>query len=276
MRVVVTLSTALAISVAAPAFSSAADYSYRTIAASSDALSLGQCPAINNLGAVAFPASEFDPDTGDSQDLILRGSGGALTTIADEADGFTSISGNPSINDLGAVAFDGNPVGPDGELIARGSGGRLTEIARAGGAQRFDSFTADVSVNVLGRVAFTGELNATGDEGLFEGSGGPIATRYLASTSPLAGSIAPPSLTDLESAAFAEETDAGASGIFRQDLGGRVTLIGDAVIRTGDTVAGRTVQSVTACREMLNLRGQVAAKVTFDDFTEAIIRATPR
>ena len=142
MRVVVTLSTALAISVAAPAFSSAADYSYRTIAASSDALSLGQCPAINNLGAVAFPASEFDPDTGDSQDLILRGSGGALTTIADEADGFTSISGNPSINDLGAVAFDGNPVGPDSELIARGSGGRLTEIARAGGTQRFDSFTA--------------------------------------------------------------------------------------------------------------------------------------
>jgi len=53
MRVVVTLSAALAISVAAPAFSSAADHSYRTIAASSDALSLGQCPAINNLGAVA-------------------------------------------------------------------------------------------------------------------------------------------------------------------------------------------------------------------------------
>jgi hypothetical protein len=52
--------------------------------------------------------------------------------------------------------------------------------------------------------------------------------------------------------------------------------VSDAVIRTGDTVAGKTVQLVSACREMLNVRGQVAAKVTFEDSTEAIIRATPR
>jgi hypothetical protein len=52
--------------------------------------------------------------------------------------------------------------------------------------------------------------------------------------------------------------------------------VADAVIRTGDTVAGNTVQSVFACREMLNARGQVAVKVTFDDFSEAIVRATPR
>jgi hypothetical protein len=74
-------------------------------------------------GPVAFPASELDPETENSQDEILRGSGGPLTTIADESDGFTSIFGSPSINDFGAVAFDGNPVGADRELIARGSGG---------------------------------------------------------------------------------------------------------------------------------------------------------
>lgn len=258
-------------------------------------------------------------------------------------------------------------MGPDRELIARGAGGPLTEVARAGSTQRFDSFTADVSLNNSGRVAFTGELTESGDEGLFEGSGGPVATRYLASTSEFAGSISPPSLNDLEQAAFAEETDAGVRGIFRQGPGGGVTAIADdtgdlqsfddraslnnlgrvaftafdddftrealftgrggaltevantlgdyssfgfggpslndlgrvafqadlddlvssgvftgpnpvsdAVIRTGDTIAGRTVQSVSACREMLNIRGQVAAKVTFEDFTEAIIRATPR
>ena len=369
MRLAATLAAALAVSAGLTATSIAADYSYRTIAEGSDTLSLGQCPAINNFGAVAFPASEFNAETSNFEDRILRGSGGPLTTIADESDGFTSISGNPSINDLGAVAFDGNPTGPDAELIARGSGGPLTEIARARSSQQpFDSFTADVSLNNFGRVAFTGELNdAISDEGLFEGSGGPVATRYLASTSDFAGSISPPSLNDLERVAFAEETDAGVRGIFRQDPSGNVTTIADdtgdlqsfndrvslnnlgrvaftafddefadealftgrggalteiagtegdyfafglrgpslndlgrmafqadlddfvgsgvftgpnsvsdAVIRTGDAVAGKTVQSVSACREMLNIRGQVAARVTFDDSTEAIIRATPR
>jgi len=40
-------------------------------------------------------------------------------------------------------------------------------------------------------------------------------------------------------------------------------------------VGGKTVQAVSACREMLNASGQVAARVTFDNFSEAIIRATP-
>jgi hypothetical protein len=368
MRLLATLTVALATSVAVPGASSARDYSYTTIASGSETLFLGQCPAINNFGAVTFSASELDPETFNFEDQILRGSGGPLTTIADEADGFTSIFGNPSINDLGAVAFDGNPTGPDDELIARGSGGPLTEIARADSTVgQFDSFTADVSLNNFGRVAFTGELNADGDEGLFEGAGGPVATRYLASTSQFAGSISPPSLNDLERVAFVEDTDAGVRGVFRQSPGGGVTTIADdtgelqsfndrvslnnvgrvaftafddaftrealftgrgealtevtntlgdyssfgsrgpslndlgrlafqadlddfvssgvftgpdaladAVIRTGDTVGGKTVRSVSACREMLNVLGQVAAKVTFDDFSEAIVRATPR
>ena len=266
------------------------------------------------------------------------------------------------------MAFDGNPTGPDDELIARGSGAPLTEIARADStAGQFDSFTADVSLNNFGRVAFTGELNADGDEGLFEGSGGPVATRYLASSSQFVGSISPPSLSDLGQAAFAEETDLGVRGIFRQNRDGSFTTIADAtgelqsfndrtslnnfgsvaftafddeftrealftgrggaltevantlgeyspfgfrgpslndlgrvafqadlddfvssgvftgpdavsdsVIRTGDAIGGKRVQSVTACREMLNARGQVAVKVTFEDFSEATIRATPR
>ena len=352
---------------AVPASATSADYSYRTIAEGSNTTFLGGCPAINNFGAVAFAASEFDPEASDSEDMILRGSGGPLTTIADEGDGLDSISGNPSINDLGAVAFDANPSNADREAILRGSGGALTEIARAGSSRRFDSFTADVSLNNFGRVAFTGELSADGDEGLFEGSGGPVATRYLASTSQFAGSISQPSLSDLEEVSFTEELDTGAQGVFRQSLGGGVTTIADdtgelqsfgsrtslnnlgrvaftafdddftrealftgrggaltevasslgdysslgfggpslndlgrvafqadldelagsgvftgptpvadAVIRSGNVVGGKTVQSVSACREMLNTRGQVAVKVTFEDFSEAIVRATPR
>ena len=62
MRSAVTLA-ALAVSVAVPATTAAAGYTYRTIVEGSDTLFLGQCPAINNFGTMAFPASEFDPET---------------------------------------------------------------------------------------------------------------------------------------------------------------------------------------------------------------------
>jgi hypothetical protein len=79
-----------------------------------------------------------------------------------------------------------------------------------------------------------------------------------------------PSLNDLGRVAFQADLDDFGSGVFTCP-----NAEYDAVIRTGDTVAGKTVQSVSACREMLNARGQVAARVTFEDFTEAIIRASP-
>ena len=69
----------------------------------------------------------------------------------------------------------------------------------------------------------------------------------------------------------AELDDFVSSGVFTGP-----DAVADAVVRTGDTVGGKVVQSVSACREMLNLRGQVAARVTFEDFSAAIIRATPR
>jgi len=372
MRLAVIFAATLAMSMAVTANTFAADYSYTTIASGNDTLFLDGCPAINNFGAVAFSAVETDPETFDEQDKMLRGSGGALTTIADETNHpITSVIGNPSINDLGAVAFDANPTGTDSEVIVRGSGGPLTEIARARSTgPRFDSFTADVSLNNFGRVAFTGELNdALSDQGLFEGSGGAVATRYTRETSQFDGSIAAPSLNDLGQVAFEERTDSDVNGIFRQNPGGsgsettiadstgglsffdgdvslnnlgraafiafdddftgqaiytgrggaltevantageyesfnsggaslddlgRVAFqaglddfsssgvftgpnsVRDAVIRTGDRIRGKRVQEVTACREMLNVRGQIAARVFYLDGTSAIIRATPR
>lgn len=81
-----------------------------------------------------------------------------------------------------------------------------------------------------------------------------------------------PSLNDLGQVAFqADLDDFLSSGVFTGP-----DAVADAVIRTGDKIRGKTVQSVSACREMLNARGQVAARVTFDDFSQAIIRATPR
>lgn len=344
-----------------------ADYSFRTVATSSDTVFLGSCPALNDNGVVAYQVSEFDPETFNSEDKILRrGNGPLAVTVADASDGLDSIPGNPSINERNVVAFDANPTGADREVILRGTPGRLVEIARAGRTQRFDSFTADVSLNNAGRVAFTGELNQPSDEGLFEGTANTVVTRYRANRSPFAGSIAPPSLNDAEQVAFTEERDNGIRGVFRlspanavtniaqdtgelQSFGTRVSLnnagavaftafddeftrealfIGSGgaltevantlgpisafgfggpslndggavafqadlddgtsgvfvappggapapVVQTGDTVAGKTVAFANGCKEMLNGVGQVAVTVTFDDGSQAILRATP-
>ena len=81
-----------------------------------------------------------------------------------------------------------------------------------------------------------------------------------------------PSLNDLGLVAFqADLDDFVSSGVFTGP-----NPVPDAVIRTGDRVAGKTVQSVSACREMLKARGQVAVRVTFEDFSQGIIRTTPR
>ena len=245
MRIAVTTVLAAAC-LALPASAHAAGYTYTTIANGSETRFLGSCPAINLRGQVAFTASDFDPETFDVNDSMLRGSGGALTTIAgEESDGLVAIVGNPSINIVGQVAFDANPDDDDREVILRGSGGPLTEIARASEARRFDSFTADVSLNSLGRVAFGAELNAGGDEGVFEGSGGPVATRYVASTSRFAGSAGQPSLTEVESVAFTEETDDGGAGVFRQDILGRITQIASGFFsgRVSLNLAGRVAYS---------------------------------
>jgi hypothetical protein len=61
MRLVPTLIAALALAVAVPVSATSADYSYRTIAEGSNTTFLGDCPATNNFGAVAFAASDSTP-----------------------------------------------------------------------------------------------------------------------------------------------------------------------------------------------------------------------
>lgn len=97
-----------------------------------------------------------------------------------------------------------------------------------------------------------------------------VATFVVAFALSVAVAFRGPSLNDLGRVAFqADLDDFVSSAVFTGP-----NAATDAVIRTGDTVGGKTVQSVSACREMLNARGQVAAKVTFEDSSEAIIRAT--
>jgi hypothetical protein len=128
------------------------------------------------------------------------------------------------------------------------------------------------SVRGGGRVAFTAFDDEFTRVALFTGRGGALTevANRLGDISSFG--FGGPSLNDLGRVAFqADLDDVTTSGVFTGP-----NPASDAVVRTGDTVAGRTVQSVSACREMLNARGQVAAKVTFDDSSEAIVRATPR
>lgn len=80
-----------------------------------------------------------------------------------------------------------------------------------------------------------------------------------------------PSLNDRNQVAFLADLDAGGNGVF---TGPDATA--DAVVRTGTVIGGRTVESVSACREMLNATGQAAATVSYTDGTQAVIVATRR
>ena len=87
---------------------------------------VSSAPTLNNSGTAAFERVFFDPDpnTGELPEDVVKGSGGALTTVADNSGGYGSFFGfrPPSINNSGEVAFQallddlsttGIFVGPD-------------------------------------------------------------------------------------------------------------------------------------------------------------------
>ena len=144
--------------------------------------------------------------------------------------------------------------------------GSVTTIADETG--ELQSFNDRTSLNNFGRVAFTAFDDAFTSEALFTGRGGELTEVANTMGDYSAFGFRGPSLNDLGQVAFqADLDDFVSSGVFTGP-----NSVSDAVIRTGDTVAGKTVQSVSACSEMLNARGQG----DFEDFSQANIRATPR
>jgi hypothetical protein len=131
------------------------DYRFTTIADSADGYDPFEfgCPAISDLGAVAFRAARVDGTTG-----IFRGRGGALVTIADQArDGLDFVGRNPSVNAAGVVSFAAN-LEDGGSAILRGWGAGLTTIARAEPGP-FNFFGFDTSLGLTGAVAFKGRAD---------------------------------------------------------------------------------------------------------------------
>jgi hypothetical protein len=123
---------------------------------------------------------------------------GDFPTLCDN--GFSSLPSDPSINEKGEVAFQGNlnrvrtraECGTGQQLARRqgvflGAGGSLTTIAHTinlpGGDFIAEFLVADQSVNSFGKDAFVPELDDNSEQGLYVGSkDGTFDQRFLVDT----------------------------------------------------------------------------------------------
>ena len=120
----------------------------------------GTDQVINNAGEVAY----FYDDPYGSQS-VCKGSGGAITTIADSAN-FSSIGlWGPAINDNGTVVFPGTSRATGRLGIYSGNGGSVTTIVDTSGD--FSDFGLSPAINDSGTVAFSALSKATGKWGIY-------------------------------------------------------------------------------------------------------------
>jgi hypothetical protein len=174
------------------------DYTFTTILDSvRDGLVATRCAAINTLGTVAVTVR--DEAQGLTMIVTKRGSRDVPVVVADTRsvadfptlcdNGFSSLPSDPSLNELGEVAFQGNlrrlATRPDCDTpeqrerrqgVFLGRGGRPTTIAHTvnppGGDFIAEFLVADQSVNTSGQDAFVPELDDTFEQGLYVGTRG--------------------------------------------------------------------------------------------------------
>lgn len=195
----------------AQAQSGSARYRFTTILDSQDGLAPTRCAAINGLGTVAVQVE--DVALGFEKLITKRGTFDTPVVVAHTDrvanyptfcdNGITQITSNPSINELGEVAFQGNlrrlsseaacstpaQTGGQRQGVFLGTGGSLTTIAHTKNPPGNDFISefvvADTSVNSFGKVAMSVELrNPRFDQALVVGSrSGIFDERFRNSTS---------------------------------------------------------------------------------------------
>jgi hypothetical protein len=236
-----------------------AGYRFTTVLDSQrDGLVATRCAAINSFGVIAVQVR--DDALGINKLVTKSGTSDAPRVIADTRqvadfpsfcdNGITLIPSDPSINENGEVAFQGNlrrlatraDCGTTEQRQRRqgaflGRGGPLTTIVHTinapGGGVVSELLVADLSANTSGRVALVPELDDTFDQGLFVGTtSGTLEQRYLADV-PAAGFTfsgisSRVSLNELGQIAF-EDSLVGApvQGIFLSNPDGTFTTIAD-------------------------------------------------
>lgn len=212
-RAIVVAAAALLVLAASPAEaqSGSARYRFTTILDSQDGLVPTRCAAINGFGTVAVQVE--DTALGINKLVTKRGASDAPVVVAHTErvanyptfcdNGITQITSDPSINELGEVAFQGNlrrlssevacqippQTGGQRQGVFLGRGGPLTTIAHTKNPPGNDFISefvvADTSVNSSGKVALAVELrDPLFDQALVVGSrAGIFDERFRNSTS---------------------------------------------------------------------------------------------
>lgn len=240
--------------------------------------------SLNTAGDVAFTG-----DVSGGQDGVFLFSGGLLTPVVLEGDVL------PGIGTVATLVF--SRLSDDGDVaLAAGltngvfgvfleSGGTFSEIARSGDPAPGTAFGLLESLqrpvfNRAGEVGFrsTIEFDPSGS-GIFLRTGGQLVPVVLARTAAPGGGellqIFDGFFDDQDRVVFPATLFGapGAQGIFRSDGTSTesVLLEGDVVLGTG----GRTVSDVWISVLAMGVggKGQVAADVTLDDGSEALVVA---
>jgi hypothetical protein len=288
---VVAIGAALFLAAAPARADRGARYRFTTVLDSErDGLEPTGCAAMNSFGTIAVRARD---ELGVTMVITKRGARDAPTIVADTRqtadsptfcdNGFSSIPSEPSINERGEVAFQGNlrrlstraDCGtPEQRRIRQGvflgRGGPLTTIAHSinppGGDFISEFLVADQSVNTSGRVALVPELDLNFDHGLFVGSRrGAFQQRYLADVPTggftFDGTSSRVSLNELGQVAFQDSLDdLPIQGIFLSNPNGTFSVLVDS---------SGPFNSVA--EPSLNIAGRVAfVGETFDDLGQQI------
>jgi hypothetical protein len=240
-----------------PAFAAeTTKYEFTTILNSKrDQLEPTRCAAINAEGTVAVQVR--DPALGISKLITKRAVNDNPLVIVDTRsvpdfptlcdNGINLIPSDPTINNLGEVAFQGNlrrlttrtECGTTEQRARRqgvflGSGGPLTTIAHTinppGGDFIAEFLVADQSVSDSGKVAMSVELDVTFDQGLFVGSkDGTFEQRFLVSDGVFGGVSSRVSLNEAGQVAFQSTLQGSFTrGIFLSNPDGSFTTIADS------------------------------------------------
>ncbi len=182
---------------------------------------IGVNPSINNRGDVSFAAS-----VGGGEYEILRGSGGALTTIAETETGpFAFFGFDTSIDDAGNVAFKAELDNFD-EGLFHGAGGPATTVYLAS-TSKFLGHDGGPAFNPAGQIAFQEDLD-DGGSGMFLWTGSRFITIATDRRPPIGGFFRPPSLNAGGVVGFHAFLREGGNEAIFKGSGGPLTRVADS------------------------------------------------
>ena len=225
-------------------------------------------PSINSSGNVAFIATE-DTAFGRRGISLHIGDGRTLETIADIADPsgrYREFSGQPSLNNLGDVAFIGN-LRTGGDELAVAKGDSFVSIANTLGSI---SNIGNYELNDRGEVAFLADLT-DGSQAIIVGDGS--STTRIAETGDDFADFGFVSINNVGDIAFLSFPAPFTGAPRETSLNFYSEGIISTVISTGDTLDGLLITSIFFGRESLNESGDLVFRASFADGSSGIYRA---